>query len=111
MVNRELVPRRQLEPGRAVRISRTRAANLWAWPTVLPFLAPGKVPLYLEDGAAAEIDTAALDGDTLGLEIDAGGRRVVYLANCASLTDAGAASASPEPTSCSWTAPSGATTR
>ena len=53
-----------------------------------PFLAPGKVPLYAEPAAAALLDTAAATGDTLGLEVEAGGRRVVYLANCARVTPA-----------------------
>jgi pyrroloquinoline quinone biosynthesis protein B len=34
------------------------------------------------------LDTEALEGDTLGLEIEAGGGRLVYLANCARLTEA-----------------------
>jgi pyrroloquinoline quinone biosynthesis protein B len=43
------------------------------------------VPLYLEGAAGGELDTTALEGDTVGLEIEAGGKRLVYLANCASL--------------------------
>lgn len=53
---------------------------------VRPFLAPGKVPLYAEAAAGEALDTAALSGDALGLEVEAGGRRVVYLANCARVT-------------------------
>ena len=33
------------------------------------------------------LDTAALDGDTLGLEVRMGDRRLIYVANCAQLTD------------------------
>ena len=40
-----------------------------------------------------------------------GGRRMVYLANCARITDCRCASGSPAPTCCSWTARCGATTR
>jgi pyrroloquinoline quinone biosynthesis protein B len=86
VVNRELVPRRRLDPDEPVDLADPRGLSLG--PTVLPFLAPGKVPLYLEDGAAAEIDTESMGGDTLGLEIGLDGRRMVYLANCACITAA-----------------------
>jgi len=86
VVNRELVPRRRLDPGEPVDLADS--GDLPLGPTVLPFLAPGKVPLYLEDGAAAQIDTESTEGDTLGLEISLDGRRMVYLANCARITAA-----------------------
>ncbi|MDF1585472.1 pyrroloquinoline quinone biosynthesis protein PqqB [Marinimicrococcus flavescens] len=52
---------------------------------VVPFAVPGKLPLYLEDGRSEDLDTGALDGDALGLEIQCSGARLVYLANCAAL--------------------------
>lgn len=85
VVDREIVPRRALEPEETVRLRDAGGADLGL--DLLPFLAPGKLPLYLEGRAEGPLDTAALEGDTLGLEISAGGRRVVYLANCARLTD------------------------
>ena len=85
VVNRELVPRRSLNPEEPVDFTGVDGLSLG--PRALPFLAPGKVPLYLEDDAA-EIDSEAMEGDTLGLDISFAGRRLVYLANCARITSA-----------------------
>jgi len=84
VVARGVVPRRPLDQDVAADLLDAGGSSLGL--TVLPFAAPGKVPLYLE-GDAATLDTAATVGDTLGLEITAGGRRIVYLANCATITD------------------------
>jgi pyrroloquinoline quinone biosynthesis protein B len=84
VVDRRIVPRRELAPGAAATLRAADGADLGL--TLLPFLAPGKLPLYLEGEAAGALDTEALEGDTLGLEVEAGGRRLVYLANCARLT-------------------------
>ena len=84
VVDPKLVPRREL--AEEVAISPADPAGVPLGLRLRPFLAPGKLPLYLE--GAGPLDTAALDGDTLGLEIEADGRRLVYLANCARLTDA-----------------------
>jgi pyrroloquinoline quinone biosynthesis protein B len=86
VVDRAVVPRRALEPERAVALLDAAGAGLGL--TVRPFLAPGKVPLFLEGQDEGALDTAALEGDTLGLEIEAGGARLIYLANCARLTEA-----------------------
>ncbi|MEK0083081.1 pyrroloquinoline quinone biosynthesis protein PqqB [Benzoatithermus flavus] len=85
VVDRTIVPRRELVPETATTLEAADGRPLGL--TVLPFLAPGKLPLYLEREAGSVLDTAALEGDTLGLEIEADGRRVVYLANCARLTE------------------------
>lgn len=85
VVDRAIVPRRALVPEAPVALATADGALLGL--TLLPFLAPGKLPLYLEAEAGQGLDTAALAGDTLGLEIAAGGRRLVYLANCARLTE------------------------
>lgn len=56
---------------------------------VTPFAVPGKVALYMEDKSqGANFGTA--EGDTIGLEItDANdGRRMLYVANCATVTEA-----------------------
>jgi pyrroloquinoline quinone biosynthesis protein B len=84
VVDRTIVPRRELCAEEAVAIGDAAGQPLGL--TLRPFLAPGKLPLYLEGEQEGRLDTEALDGDTLGLEIEAGGRRVVYLANCARLT-------------------------
>lgn len=85
VLDRKIVTRRAIEAGERVRLVDAAGADLGL--AVRPFLAPGKVPLYLEGRAEGALDTAALAGDTLGLEIEAGGARLVYLANCARLTD------------------------
>jgi pyrroloquinoline quinone biosynthesis protein B len=53
-------------------------------PTLLPFAAPGKAPLYLE---GEDPVTDALTGEVLGLELQADGRRLVYLGNCAVVSE------------------------
>ena len=84
VVNRSHVPRRAvaMEVRTEMRDDSGDALGL----AVRAFPAPGKVPLYLE--GEGEVDTAATQGDTLGLEITGGGEgRVVYLANCAQVTE------------------------
>lgn len=81
-----IVPRRALTP--EVRFMPADAAGEPLGFEVRPFLAPGKRPLYLEGEAGAALDTATREGDTLGLEVMAGGRRLVHLANCALLDEA-----------------------
>ena len=84
VVNRSIVPRRPLAMN--VWADMRDAAGRELGLRVRAFPAPGKVPLYLEGEGQPE--TAATDGDTLGLEIKGGSEgRVVYLANCAQLTD------------------------
>jgi pyrroloquinoline quinone biosynthesis protein B len=85
VLDRAIVPRRALEPDVAVELADAAGEPLGL--AVLPFLAPGKLPLYLEAEAGRSLDTEALKGDTLGLEIEAGGGRLVYLANCARLSE------------------------
>ena len=48
--------------------------------TLVPFAVPGKIALYLED------NSENAEGDTIGLEITDGERRVVFLAACAQIT-------------------------
>lgn len=81
VLNRAIVPRRDLTPDEPVDLADATGKSLGL--QVEPFIVPGKLPLYLE--AEATLVTAARDGDTLGLEIRAGRRRLVYLANCAAL--------------------------
>ena len=56
---------------------------------VTPFAVPGKVSLFMEDATKGE-GFGTREGDTIGLEItDANGRpRVLYIANCADVTEA-----------------------
>ncbi|MFO1039790.1 MAG: pyrroloquinoline quinone biosynthesis protein PqqB [Geminicoccaceae bacterium] len=84
VVARNLVDRRPIETGASFHPTDVKGHPLGM--AIEPFLAPGKLPLYLEGGATS-LDTAALDGDTLGLEVTSGERRLVYLANCARITD------------------------
>jgi pyrroloquinoline quinone biosynthesis protein B len=85
VLDRAVVPRRALEPDLAVELADAAGESLGL--AVMPFLAPGKLPLYLEAEAGGPLDTEALEGDTLGLEVEAGRARIVYLANCARLTE------------------------
>ncbi|WP_206244519.1 pyrroloquinoline quinone biosynthesis protein PqqB [Novosphingobium terrae] len=48
------------------------------------FAVPGKVPLYLESGA--EPPSIVVDDTTVGLEITAGGKRLLYIPGCAAMT-------------------------
>lgn len=53
--------------------------------TVTPFAVPGKVALYLEEG---EPDTTLMGEQTVGLMLEAVGRRMFYIPGCAQVTDA-----------------------
>lgn len=53
--------------------------------TAMPFAVPGKVALYLEEG---EPDTTLMGEQTVGLMLEAVGRRIFYLPGCALVTDA-----------------------
>jgi pyrroloquinoline quinone biosynthesis protein B len=50
------------------------------------FDVPGKIALYLETGSSPQ-ELAGKTGDTVGVEIRAGGRRLVYIPGCAAMTD------------------------
>lgn len=52
--------------------------------TVTPFAVPGKVALFLEEG---EPDLALLGEQTVGLCLEAAGKRVFYIPGCAALPD------------------------
>ncbi|WP_149587661.1 pyrroloquinoline quinone biosynthesis protein PqqB [Tabrizicola flagellatus] len=52
--------------------------------TVTPFAVPGKVALFLEAEQGAD---HRMGGQTVGLEITGGGKRVLYIPGCASLPD------------------------
>jgi pyrroloquinoline quinone biosynthesis protein B len=47
------------------------------------FAVPGKVPLYLEDG---DVDTQLLGEQTVGVEYEANGARLLYIPGCAAVT-------------------------
>jgi pyrroloquinoline quinone biosynthesis protein B len=49
------------------------------------FAVPGKVPLYLEAGQAPTIEA---DDRTVGLALEAGGRKMFYIPGCAAMTPA-----------------------
>ena len=67
---------------RAAVISTAAASGL----EVELFDVPGKVALYLEGGR--DTDLAGQPGDTVGVEIRAGERRLLYIPGCARMTDA-----------------------
>jgi pyrroloquinoline quinone biosynthesis protein B len=78
-----LVPRRtlDLDVWQPLRRADGRESGI----DVRPFAAPGKVPLYMEEGEEGPL--ARRDGTTIGLEVRAGEARFVHLANCAAVTD------------------------
>lgn len=49
------------------------------------FAVPGKVPLYLESGS--EPPEIITDGTTVGLEIETGHKRMIYIPGCAAMTE------------------------
>jgi pyrroloquinoline quinone biosynthesis protein B len=55
--------------------------------SITPFVAPGKIPLYLESKNEAEIELGAEGDTTVGLEIRQGGLRCYYMPSCARMTD------------------------
>lgn len=83
VVSRKLVLRRALPLEEPVEPADATGGGLGF--RVTAFLAPGKMPLYLE--GEGPIRTDAEEGDTLGLELEAHGKRLVYLANCARVTE------------------------
>lgn len=51
------------------------------------FDVPGKVALYLETGSSPQ-ELVGKEGDTVGVEVRADGKRLVYIPGCARMTDA-----------------------
>lgn len=56
--------------------------------TAMLFPVPGKVPLYMEPGAGADLALEEEDGGTVGVALDLGGRRMFYVPGCAAMTPA-----------------------
>ena len=79
---RDVVRRRAMQADRELMIERPdgRPTGL----TVRPFAVPGKVPLYLEQ--AGETPELGESGQTIGLEISAGGPALFYIPGCAAMT-------------------------
>lgn len=82
VLRRDIVPRRDLAVGTSATPADAGGVPLGFRLEV--FAAPGKVPLYAE---GRDLDLASTAGESLGLEITAGGRKLVYLANCARVTE------------------------
>jgi pyrroloquinoline quinone biosynthesis protein B len=82
VVNRDLVPRRELvaDQWQMLLMADGTASGL----EVRPFRVPGKIPLYLE-GELADTAIPADSGSTIALEVRGGGSRFVYAANCAGM--------------------------
>ncbi|GBQ12147.1 pyrroloquinoline quinone biosynthesis protein PqqB [Swaminathania salitolerans] len=76
-VNREIVPRLTLETG--ISFSLPNKDGTPSGLTVTAFDVPGKAPLYAEHLPSRE-------GETIGLDIGDGTRRMVFLPACAELT-------------------------
>ncbi|MGM0583308.1 MAG: pyrroloquinoline quinone biosynthesis protein PqqB [Pseudomonadota bacterium] len=76
-LDRDLVRRRVIPLDSPRRIAPGLTASLFA--------APGKVPLYLENG---EVETDLEGEQTVGVELAAGGKRLLHVPGCARLTPA-----------------------
>ena len=76
VVSRDLVPRRAVRLGAPFEPLPGLILEL--------FPVPGKVPLWLEEG---EVKTDAIGEGTVGVAVEAGGRRLVYAPGCAHVTD------------------------
>ncbi|WP_207486042.1 pyrroloquinoline quinone biosynthesis protein PqqB [Arenibaculum pallidiluteum] len=85
VLDRDRVPRRALELGGAVPLSDAAGAPIGLEVTLFPV--PGKVPLWLEGGRPAE-ELAGEAGDTVGVEVTDGRRRLLYVPACARVTPA-----------------------
>jgi len=72
----DIVPRRSVELGERFEPLPGLSVEL--------FPVPGKVPLWLEQG---DVKTDELGEQTVGLAVEAGGRRLVYAPGCARATD------------------------
>jgi pyrroloquinoline quinone biosynthesis protein B len=73
----DLVARRTVAPGELLALPGGLAAEL--------FMVPGKLPLYLE---GENPDTASETASNVGVEISAGGARIVYVPGAAAVTAA-----------------------
>ncbi len=76
VVGRDIVPRRAVRLGERFEPLPGLTLELFA--------VPGKVPLWLEEG---EVKTDEIGEGTVGVAVEAGGRRLVYAPGCAHVTD------------------------
>ncbi|HEV7259249.1 MAG TPA: pyrroloquinoline quinone biosynthesis protein PqqB [Bosea sp. (in: a-proteobacteria)] len=70
-------------PARRVAATALGAIEMRGGLTAELFPVPGKVPLYLEDGAP-QLESEA--GETAGIRVSGGGRSIVYIPGCAALS-------------------------
>lgn len=87
VVSRALVPRIALPLEQPLMLMAPRDDRQGLWVTGFPV--PGKVPLYAEAEAEAESGHPAdpsADGETIGLDITDGVRRLVFVPGCALMT-------------------------
>ena len=76
VVGRDIVARNAVRLGEPFEPLPSLAVEL--------FPVPGKVPVWLEEG---EVKTDAIGEGTVGVAVEAGGRRLVYAPGCARVTD------------------------
>lgn len=81
VLDRSLVPRRPLPLGEPFAPADAAGEPLGL--EALAFPVPGKPPLWVEGEYGERLVTDAEEGDVIGLELRAGGRRVVYVGNLA----------------------------
>jgi pyrroloquinoline quinone biosynthesis protein B len=76
VVGRDIVPRRAVKLGEPFEPLRGLRLEL--------FPVPGKAPLWLEEG---EVKTDQIGEGTVGVAVEAAGRKLVYAPGCARMTD------------------------
>lgn len=81
VVDRRIVPRRPLPFDEPFELADAAGRPLGL--EALAFPVPGKPPLWVEGEYGERLVTDAEEGDVVGLELRAGGRRVVYVGNLA----------------------------
>ncbi|RKK04063.1 pyrroloquinoline quinone biosynthesis protein PqqB [Pseudoroseomonas wenyumeiae] len=79
VVTRQRVPLRQWFPLLA-------AAGAPTGLTAMLFPVPGKVPLYMEPTSGGALALEEDDGSTVGVALEADGRRMIYIPGCAAMT-------------------------
>jgi len=83
-LDRTKVVRRTIELGEPTRIADAAGEPLGLQVTLFPV--PGKVALWLEGGGQDPAALAGQAGDTVGVELSDGARRVCYVPGCARVT-------------------------
>jgi pyrroloquinoline quinone biosynthesis protein B len=84
VLNPEFVEKTSISVGGPVELQGPSGHGTGLKMTAFPV--PGKVALYLEDSGSGD-NFGTAEGDTIGLEFSFEDRRVIYIANCAAISE------------------------